>query len=98
MPVFYDHGPTRVTDRWLTVGDQRFAIGQLSNLRTTRVAVGRLRWWRADHLLLGEYNGRTTWLYQSRDKVEFGKLSRAVARARSYHADRTPLPREIIAA
>jgi hypothetical protein len=58
MPVFYDHGPTRVTDRWLTVGDQRFAIGRLSNLRTTRVSIGRLRWWRADHLLLGEYNGR----------------------------------------
>jgi hypothetical protein len=139
MPVYYDHGSTRVTDRWLIHGDQRYPIDQLSNLRTTRaaaragihgtgqgrdgvgwgliglvavmaavvvtvhvplpvavavtalavvavarLAVRRLRRRRAGHLLIGEYNGYTTELYHSRDVVEFGKLSRAMARARSY--------------
>lgn len=38
--TFYREGGIAVTDRWLTIPGQRFAIAELHNLRTVRKAAG----------------------------------------------------------
>jgi hypothetical protein len=137
MTTFYDNGSIRITERWLHVGDQRYAVEELRNLGVARGAarpragpiilttilaspvVGLLGntasrsaavaaesivvvltalatvWARRSraYQLWADYRGSPVRLHETRDRTEFGKISRALVRASSHH--RVP-PRYVV--
>ena len=68
---------------WLTV-----AASTLTLLAPTVTAAVRARLRPPDYLLWADYRGSVVQLYQTRSQTEFGKVSRAVARAASRHRHR----------
>jgi hypothetical protein len=125
--TFYDRDAIRITERWLSIGQYRYRINQLDNLRKARgpadriaqraaytaalslpalltigphipppatlvltgtlvalpaaMAAVRARLRPAAYQLWADYNGAPVQLHQTRNKIEFGKISRALVRA-----------------